>query len=113
MTAPYETLAATFHRRATTCRAVQVTNNNLKQVADWCGGSTWAASVLVPMTLHGERCGEVGAPVGGWVLQVGARFEAWTDQQFQSDWIPAVGTDRCGHGLPQWGHKCNQQEAEQ
>jgi hypothetical protein len=94
MTAPPIDLAQVFHRRVTTCRAVQVTASNLSEVAAWCGGSTWAASVLVPMTSNGQRCGEVGAPVGAWVLQVGTCYEAWTDQQLRDQWVPVVGTEQ-------------------
>ena len=35
----------------TRCTAVQVTDDNLADVAAWCAGHTWASSVVVP-TIH-------------------------------------------------------------
>ena len=94
MTAPYETLAATFHRRVTTCRAVQVTASTLKEVAAWCGGSTYTTSVLIRQTIIDELVGWSSANPGGWVIQIGPRYEALTDAEFQAEWVPAVGAEQ-------------------
>lgn len=79
--------AQTFHRRVHTVSAVQVTHANLHSVALWCGGQTWAASVVVDGQ-HYSR--PYAASVGDWIVKVGPRFEVWTDADFRDQWVPVV-----------------------
>jgi len=66
-----------FRRRVTEIRALQVTHNNLVQAAEWAGGHTWAASVVLP----GDRV----AAVGDWIVNANSTFMVVDDGRFQRD----------------------------
>lgn len=67
-----------------TCTAIQVDTANLAAVAAWCGGHTWAATVVIPT----ESGGEVVAAPGEWVERVGGRtwHSVWSDPRFTDMW---------------------------
>ena len=74
-----------YRRTITTCQAMRVTAENLQNIAAWCGGQTWASSVVVPIWTDGKR-GEDTAPVGSWVVQTGASFTVWPHEAFTGQW---------------------------
>jgi hypothetical protein len=76
---------AEYRRKVTGCKAMRVTTENLPQVAAWCGGHTWASSVVVPIWSDGKR-GEDVAPIGHWVVQVGGVFRIWPAEAFTAEW---------------------------
>ena len=79
-------LDAAYTRRVTHVRAVQVTHANLAEVALWCGGSTWAASVLVPS----REVWQYRVAPGDWVVKIGPHFEGWTDEEFRAEFVPQM-----------------------
>ena len=74
-----------YRRKVTDCKAMRVTSENITQVADWCGGHTWASAVVVPIWNEGKR-GEDTAPIGTWVVQTGPVFQVWPHEHFTSQW---------------------------
>lgn len=84
--------------------AVQVTNENLGDVADWCGGEVRTAQndgvdapkgaafikvrVKRPLTPRQTR-----AFVGDWVLYAGTGFKVYTDNAFKKCFEPVVTID--------------------
>ena len=74
-----------YRRKVTRCKAMRVTTENLPQVAAFCGGHTWASSVVVPIWSDGKR-GEDTAPIGSWVVQVGLAFQVWPHEHFTAQW---------------------------
>ncbi len=85
--------AGRFLRRHIRCTAMQVTDDNLADVAAWCAGHTWASSVVVP-TIHftdGQwRVGEHPAHVGDWVARLGdGRYQVLGDDEFRTEWMAA------------------------
>ena len=77
-------LDAAYTRRVTHVRAVQVTHANLAEVAVWCGGSTWGATVRVPDVEYGD------AGVTEWIVKVGPHFQVWTDEAFRAEFVPQM-----------------------
>ena len=76
---------AEYRRKVTRCKAMRVSTDNLEQVAAWCGGHTWASSVVVPIWTDGKR-GEDTAPIGSWVVEVGLAFQVWPHEHFTAQW---------------------------
>lgn len=76
-----------FRRRIVAGHAVRVADTNLAEVARWCGGHTWARSVVVPIAGGGEEA----AGVGSWVVRTAAGWHVWPDRQFRAEWAPQTG----------------------
>ena len=68
---------------------MRVTTENLPQVAAWCGGHTWASSVVVPIWTDGKR-GEDTARSAPAVVQVGLAFQVWPHEHFTAPQWQAV-----------------------
>ena len=85
--------AGRFLRRHTRCTAMQVTDDNLADVAAWAGGHTWASCVVVPtmrMVDSQWRVGEHAAHVGDWVARLGdGRYQVLSDDDFRVEWMAA------------------------
>ena len=80
-------------RRHIRCTAMQVTDDNLADVAAWCAGHTWASSVVVPtidLTDGHWRTGETPAAPGDWVLKLpDSRWQVVDDDTFRTEWMVA------------------------
>lgn len=74
-----------YRRKVTDCKAMRVTSENIAQVADWCGGHTWASAVVVPIYSDGKPRGEDTAPIGSWVVQTGPVFRVWSHELFTAE----------------------------
>jgi len=85
--------AGRFLRRHIRCTAMQVTDDNLADVAAWCEGHTWATSVVVPTIdlADGQwRKGETPAAPGDWVLKLpDSRWQVVSDDTFRVEWMVA------------------------
>lgn len=62
----------------------RITHNNLRHIADWCGGSTWGAGVRVPQ----GRWDYTGA-VGDWVVREGNTWRVMSDTDFRAVFVPS------------------------
>ena len=66
--------------RHTHINAVKVTRENALDVARFCGGHTWASSVVLP--------DHTTAPIGSWVCQTGPRrWAVLTDADITRWWV--------------------------
>ena len=85
--------AGRFLRRHTRCVAMQVTADNVADVAAWVNGHCWAAAVVVPTmrVINGQRrTGETLAPIGDWVLKLpDSRWQVVDDDTFRVEWMVA------------------------
>ena len=80
-------------RRHTRCVAKRVTADNLADVAEFCGGHTWASSVVVPtmILVDGQwQTGETPAAPGDWVLRLpNHRWQVMSNDTFRVEWMVA------------------------
>lgn len=80
-----------FRPRRDAVRAWRVGGGNLDAVARWCGGHTWATSVVVPV--RGLRLpGESSARPGDWVVTSGddGDFRVMSDADFRATFLPVA-----------------------
>lgn len=80
---------STWYRNPFEVEAVQVTEENMQEVAEWCGGrlnrgqkpdvENWFIKVRVFRAMH-ER--QTMAFVGDWVLYAGTGYKVYTDEAF-------------------------------
>lgn len=84
-----------FDRKAFSVQAVQVTRENMKEVAEWCGGSI---ETKVTPTRNGQRTEkyvkvdvqkplnekQTQAFISDWVLLSGKKFKVYTDKAFHA-----------------------------
>ena len=79
-------------RRSQWAHACQVSAENLRAVAMWCGGHTWGAGVVVPLRHSTPIPGEASAAVGDWVLGLpDGTFEVCAERDFDRAWTTSVG----------------------
>lgn len=84
-----------FNRKPFTVMAVRVTEENLREIADWTRGT------LVVKTEDGTETSFVKVPVrqamtdrqteahpGDWVLKMGTSFKSYTDAAFTKNFVP-------------------------
>jgi hypothetical protein len=67
----------TFRRRVTEVKAWRISHANLQQAAEWAGGHTWAASVVLP--------GDHVANVGDWIVNANGTFAVVDHGRFVRD----------------------------
>ena len=87
----------TFIRKPLTVQAVQVTDDNLYDVAKWCGGDVHTANgkkhiqvnVLHPLHQKQSRAG-----VGDWVLKSAQGFKIYADTAFTKGFEVAGGIEK-------------------
>jgi hypothetical protein len=81
-----------YTRKPFTVQAVQVTEDNLNTVAEWCGGEVQTLSnnvkfikvdVSRPITTRQTR-----AFLGDWVLYAGRGFKVYTEKAFRMNFAP-------------------------
>ena len=85
-----ETGPSRWRRGTTEADALRVTADGLREAAAFCGGHTWAASVVVPVWWRGKR-GEMSADIGDWVVQLSdERFTVADADTFHAEWFQAV-----------------------
>lgn len=81
-----------FTRKPFDVDAVQVTTDNIAEVAAWCQGSVEAENdaqyikVRVIRVLN-ER--QTKAFIGDWVLYAGTGYKVYTDRAFKKSFVPA------------------------
>ena len=83
---------AKFQRKPFEIEAVQVTEENLEDVAKWCDGvvETHGDSQHIKVRVHrplNER--QTKAFVGDWVLYAGTGYKVYTDKAFKKSFEPA------------------------
>ena len=77
-----ETGPSRWRRGTTEADALRVTADGLREAAAFCGGHTWAASVVVP--LDG---GEGTAGPGDWIVRYDTgELAVWPDATFRRVW---------------------------
>lgn len=89
---PIET--ARFIRKTFNVEAIQVTDENMAEVADWCGGEVTSLNgegmrfyIVVP-TLKAKTFRPNMAFAGGWVLKTGLGFTVYTRKGFTTSFEP-------------------------
>ena len=81
-----ETAPARWRRGTTEATCLRVTAAGLREAAAFCGGHTWAASVVVP--LDG---GEGTAGPGDWIVRYDTgELAVWPDATFRRVWKPVT-----------------------
>lgn len=82
-----ETGPSRWKRGLTTAEAWRVGHDRLAEIAAWCGGHTWASSVVVPVK-PGE---ELAASPGDWVVRDHyGNLGVWPDATFRRMWKPVA-----------------------
>lgn len=96
MTQPTPLKIEEFERLPFTIQAIEVTNENIKQVAKWCGGQVRTTGkrgiqkyikVDVKRALN-ER--QTMAYIGDWVLKAGSGFKVYTPKAFSESFRKKV-----------------------
>ena len=81
-----ETGPSRWRRGTTEADALRVTADGLREAAAFCGGHTWAASVVVPL-----RDGEGTAGPGDWIVRYDSGdIAVWPDATFRRVWNPVI-----------------------
>lgn len=81
-----ETGPSRWRRGTTEADALRVTADGLREAAAFCGGHTWAASVVVPL-----RGGEDTAGPGDWIVRYDTgELAVWPDATFRRVWKPVI-----------------------
>lgn len=82
---------ARYKHRATGLPVIawRVSLQSLQDVARFCNGQTWAASVIVPVALPGGQLGEAPAQVGDWVVRETSGYRVMSDDDFRAAHHPA------------------------
>lgn len=88
--------STTYVRKPFEVEAVQVTEENIDEVREWCQGTTMEDSrpyikVRVARALN-ER--QTKAYPGDWVLYAGTGFKVYTDKAFHRTFEKAVGGEQ-------------------
>ena len=82
-----ETGPSRWRRGTTEAEAWRVGHDRLTEIAAWCGGHTWASSVVVPVK-PGE---ELAASLGDWVVRLPDGVQGvWPDATFRRLWKPVI-----------------------
>jgi hypothetical protein len=77
----------TYLRRHTRCKAWRVSSDTLPLIAQWCGGHTWASSVVVPIRNRNGTPGEASAAIGDVVVEMADNVWAvWPGPLFDAEW---------------------------
>ena len=96
----------TYERRVFTVAAVLVTDQNMSEVASWCGGelhtktdasnneSTSYIKIKSDSPFPGRRS---SAYAGDWVLKFGDRFRIYNEAAFKRSFVPAKPVQDSGH----------------
>lgn len=75
-----------WRRGITEAQAWRVRADRLREIAAWCGGHTWAASVVVPLP-----DGEAAAGPGDWIVAYDSGdIAVWPDATFRRVWKPVT-----------------------
>lgn len=91
-------MTETYQRKPLTVEAVQVTEENLYDVAKWCGGDIRTdretkKKFINVKVLHPKDPEHSKATPGKWVLKSEAGFTIFSDSAFKSSWIPVVDNE--------------------
>ena len=87
-----------FIRRAFPVEGVQVTAENMEEVAKWAGGTIHlkpqskqhpAAKYIHIEVVQPRNVGQTMAFVGNWVLKLGTGFKIYTETAFKNTFDPA------------------------
>ena len=82
-----ETAPSRWRRGITEAQAWRVGHDRLAEIAAWCGGHTWAGSVVVPV----EPGEELAARPGDWIVRyVTGELAVWQDAAFRRVWRPVI-----------------------
>jgi len=86
-------MTQTYQRKPLTVEAVQVTEDNLYDIAKWCGGDVRTHNVtgkkfIQVDVLHPLNPKQTKATVGEWVLKSGQGFKIFSDAAFKKGWEP-------------------------
>lgn len=76
-----------FVRRPFHVQAVQITADNMAEVAKWCGGtikSEGAVSFIKVDVQHPVNVRQTQGYVGNWVLKAGEQFKVYQDKAFKA-----------------------------
>lgn len=73
---------ATYQSKPASVQAVQVTIENLDEVAEWCGGRVAGARILID-----TNNGQAEAPVGHWVVKGISDFYPCDATTFAARWL--------------------------
>lgn len=83
-----------YSRKPLTVEAVQITDDNIKEVAEWCGGdvcsftsngvTTWSIEVKV---LHAKKTPAQQAHVGDWILKSKQGVKIYQDMPFRKGFV--------------------------
>jgi hypothetical protein len=83
-----------YKRKPFEVEAVQVTEDNLEDVADWCDGEVrYTASRTPFVKVNVQRplsTGQTRAFAGDWVLYAGRGFKVYTTRAFESNFEPVT-----------------------
>lgn len=95
-----------YRRKTFNVSAIQVTSDNIKEVAKWCGGKIRSATrngsetpglyVLVPVGGSRGNAGPDRAFIGHWVLRVSKGFKVYTNSAFNQCFEPVKYTETTG-----------------
>ena len=81
-----ETAPARWRRGTTEAMCLRVTATDLREAAAFCGGHTWAASVVVPLP-----DGEATAGPGDWIVRYATgELAVWPDATFRRVWKSVI-----------------------
>ena len=81
-----ETAPARWRRGTTEAMCLRVTAAGLREAAAFCGGHTWATSVVAPLP-----DGEGTAGPGDWIVRYDSGdIAVWPDATFRRVWNPVI-----------------------
>jgi len=94
----------TYQRKPLIVEAVQVTDENIYDVAKWCGGdvrtnTTTNKKFIQLEVIHPQNPSQTKALAGNWILKSDQGYKIWSDSAFKKGFeLPALkmGTDMAG-----------------
>jgi hypothetical protein len=92
----------TYARKPLTVEAVQVTDENLLEVAKWCKGKIYEKDgkmVLEVKVLHPMNIDQNKAHVGDWILKSKQGFKIYADSAFKKGYSELKSTEDVGDAL--------------
>jgi len=84
-------MTQTYQRKPLTVEAVQITEENLYEVAKWCEGDVRTHNItgkkfIQVDVLHPKDPKQTRASVGNWILKSEQGFKIFSDSAFKSGW---------------------------
>lgn len=82
----------TYSRKPLTVEAVQMTDDNALEIAQWCGGSVYVAlngkTTIHVKVLHPTQANHTKAQPGDWILKSSQGYKIYQDSAFKKGFTP-------------------------